>query len=1102
MFSNGGNVSVGQSPQSAVNSYDVKDSDILFRTSDRGEYERRVLQAKQGYALGKQWRRAQLDITNKNYSSLNEVKMMYMDADLMDNFPEIGTALDIASEEACVSHDTPIKLLNGNIKTIGELYETKANNFWVYAVDSEGHCKPSLVESVSFKGVKPVYRIILNDGTTIKCTHDHMFMLSDCTWKNADDLVVGDSLMSIYEKIDYKGYERIKSSIESKLHPTHRIVAENVLRTDKLRLANNNPNKQRIVIHHSSFNKRNNDPSKLVYMFWDEHQKLHTDLNRKRWENEEFVAKMRRIFSETAKKTRTKYGKELSQRMVDGLARYRATLTQEELNKKYGNKGSKNGMYGTHRTGALNPHFNPNYNHIEDIPEDEYISFLITCPTPFCRDMLAEHFNMQKSTVIDYNQKLCKKYKLSRATQLGYIFDPSKNMTKFRELVQQGITSPSVLAKSLGIHGYSKKRMNLYAQINGYADFEDALSSVNNHRIISIEKDCEPEKVYDLINSSTNNCYAIKCHDGHIISHNCYVSREGKMVNVTSKSERIKSVLEDLLQNRLSINITLPMVCRAMCKYGNDFMLLNITEDNGVVGWKRLPVYEIERYENGMRNPYMVANTNVDSDKELSTNFVWVGSSDFSVFKSWQIAHFRLLYDSIYLPYGVSFLNKARRHWRILSMQEDMMLIYRLERSIERRVFKINVGAIDEDDVPAYIDEVANSFKRTPIIDPMTGQVDLKKNLLNVAEDFFVPVRDDNASNPIETLSGAQNMTAMDDIKFIQNKVVTALRVPKSFLNFEDDKGDGKNLSLLDVRFQRTVNRIQQYLLMELNKICIIHLYLLGFTDDLTNFSLSMNNPSTQTEMLEIENLAKRISTAKDATTGGSDDGLPLYSMMRAWREILGWSDKEIEDNLEEMRLERALAAELAKTTEIISKTGVFDAVDNIYGDPGAEYSKGQPGEEGGVPGGGGGGGGLGGLAVGGGEFDFGDDGEGPEEETGAEGEMNMGDAADEDAGAGPDNGGAESSTDEGTDETQQPTIGEAILKRMEKKVIDERKRLAADFATKRAHYEKALVERIEKRRKEREGLVASIPLYDKNFLVNEELNNVTNELTRLVRKD
>jgi hypothetical protein len=278
---------------------------------------------------------------------------------------------------------------------------------------------------------------------------------------------------------------------------------------------------------------------------------------------------------------------------------------------------------------------------------------------------------------------------------------------------------------------------------------------------------------------------------------------------------------------------------------------------------------------------------------------------------------------------------------------EDMMLIYRLERSIERRVYKIYVGAIDDADVQSYVQEIANNFKRTPIIDPMTGQVDLRKNLLSVDQDIFIPVRDQNAPTPIDTLAAAQNLTAMDDIKFVQNKLFTALGIPKTFLNYEEGAGDGKNLALMDIRFTRRVNRIQQAFLMEMTKVATIHLYLLGFHDELTNFSLSMNNPSTQAEQLEIENIQKKIGAMRDAVADPGN-GIPIMSATRALKEIMKWSDKDIQSNLEEIRLEKALAAELEKTTQIIKKTGLFDNVDRIYGEPGAEYQDQQPQEGGG----------------------------------------------------------------------------------------------------------------------------------------------------------
>ena len=578
-----------------------------------------------------------------------------------------------------------------------------------------------------------------------------------------------------------------------------------------------------------------------------------------------------------------------------------------------------------------------------------------------------------------------------------------------------------------------------------------------------------------------------------------YIGDSGTLINISSGSERVKGILQDLFVNRLSVNTTLPMLTRSMIKYGNAFWLLHTDAQMGVIGWKELPVYEIERYENGMdcpyTNGYTVHGSLKDEEKQDETRFIWVGQQQATEYRNWQIAHFRLLYDSSMLPYGVSFLHKARRHFRMLSMMEDSMLIYRLDRSMERRVFKINVGAIDEADVPAYVQQIANEFKRTPIIDPMTGQVDLRKNVLAATEDFFIPVREDGAPSPIENLSAGQNLTAMDDIKYIQNKIVTALRVPKSFLNFEETTGDGKNLSLLDVRFMRTVNRIQQALLLELNKIATIHLLLLGFTDDLTNFTLEMANPSSQAEMLELENLAKKVTTAKDAVSdpGG---GMPLTSMTWAWRHIFKWSDKEIQQNLEELRLETALAAELQQTMQIIKRTHLYDPVDNIYGEAGAEYSQNQQGQQG-NDGMGGGSGGIGGGMPMGGDMDFGDD----MDMMGDEGEMDMGDAAAEDMAI----GDGEPPTGEGNDigggmGEEPSSLGEMVTRSLKKKTmrkLDKRRRMLAQESNKRQdnimrRYLKTI------RTNQDNETQASTSIYDKSFFINEELNNIINKLQKI----
>lgn len=567
-----------------------------------------------------------------------------------------------------------------------------------------------------------------------------------------------------------------------------------------------------------------------------------------------------------------------------------------------------------------------------------------------------------------------------------------------------------------------------------------------------------------------------------------YIGESGSLINVSSGSERVKGILQDLFVNRLSINTTLPMLTRTMIKYGNAFWLLHTDTQLGVLGWKELPVYEIERYENGMdcpyTNGYTVHSNDVDNHRD-ETRFVWVGQQQATEYRNWQIAHFRLLYDSSMLPYGVSFLHKARRHFRMLSMMEDMMFIYRLDRSIERRVFKINVGAIDEADVPAYVQQIADNFKRTPIIDPMTGQIDLRKNIMSQTNDYFIPVREDGAASPIENLAAGQNLTAMDDIKYVQNKIVTALRVPKSFLNFEEAAGDGKNLSLLDVRFMRTVNRIQQSLLLELNKIATIHLLMLGFTDDLTNFTLEMSNPSSQAEMLELENLAKKVTTAKDAVSdpGG---GMPLTSMTWAWRHIFKWSDKEIQQNLEELRLETALAAELQQTMQIIKRTRLFDPVDNIYGEPGAEYSGGgnQGGEDEGMGGAGGGG-----MPMGG-DIDFGDDVGG--DAMGDEGEMDMESAAGEDAAI----GGSEPPI--GDESVGAPNLGEMVTKSLKRKALNEINMRKAELLKRSSDRQIDLIERYMKTISKplKEENQQTTPIYDKAFFMNEEMNDMVSKLT------
>ena len=491
-----------------------------------------------------------------------------------------------------------------------------------------------------------------------------------------------------------------------------------------------------------------------------------------------------------------------------------------------------------------------------------------------------------------------------------------------------------------------------------------------------------------------------------ISEETCPLTSKGKMINVYSSSKRTKAMLEDLFVNRLHIYTDLPMIARHLAKYGNTFMFLNIDKDNGIMGWTMLPVYEMDRVENGFTASYAISSTINNKDvRPDEVRFVWNGHNENNPFRNWQVAHFRLLNDSFFLPYGVSMLHKARRAWRMWSMMEDAMLIWRLDKAVERRVYKIFVGGINDADVEAYVQQIANNFKRTPIIDPATGQIDLRRNFLDVASDYFIPVRREDAPNPIETLAAANSQVQMEDVEYMQNKMFAALRVPKTFLNFQEAQGKGQNLSIMDVRFSRMINRIQQFLLMELNKIAMIHLYIMGLTDEIGNFTISLNNPSAQIEAQELDDLTKRLAAMQTALADPGT-GIPMMSMHKALKEIMKMSDSEIKDMLLEIRFEKAMAAELAATANIIKKTGMFDNVDRIYGDYEAMNGGGQAqqqgeGEEDGLGGGGGGlGGGLGGDLGGDMEMDLGEPGAEEGSDLGGEmGETDMGDAPQADAG-------------------------------------------------------------------------------------------------------
>jgi len=413
------------------------------------------------------------------------------------------------------------------------------------------------------------------------------------------------------------------------------------------------------------------------------------------------------------------------------------------------------------------------------------------------------------------------------------------------------------------------------------------------------------------------------------------IGLNGKMLNIYSSKERIKTLLEEFFYDTVNVNVNLPFWTRNVCKYGDNFVLLYGERKKGITHVKQLVNFEIERFER------------IKDGKPLVRFKERMTGDEFNVF---EIAHFRLLGDDKYLPYGSSILNKIRRVFRQLVMAEDAMLTYRIVRAGEKKVFKIDVGNIDEDDIEEYIYKVATTFKKSAQVQPNDGQIDYRFNVLGNDEDYFLPVRNANTQTGIETLPGAQNLNDIHDIEYLRDNLFVGLGVPKPFLSFQDAAGGGKNLAQYDIRFSKKINRIQQSMVQELNKMAMIHLYLLGYTgEDLNSFTITLTNPSTQQELLKSELMRDKAQTYTELTRG--EAGIAAMSHTQAKRMIFNMSDKEIVDDLKQQKMEKVVMQELQDSPVSIKKSGLFTDIDKRFGAPieDMEMTSGT-GEEGGMP--------------------------------------------------------------------------------------------------------------------------------------------------------
>ena len=867
------------------------DKNVLLKTTDKAQYDKEKLEYQQSLFLSNQWQK----IENNLYA-----QAIYYEPN------RIAAFYDYESMEFCVFGDTKIATPDGFI-TIKELADKGRDyEFITYAYDHNlKKVVPALARNAHYTRDEMTYKITFDDDTFIIATWEHQFMKRDGSFERVMNLNPGDSMMPFYRKSFYNNekYNWVYTCNSEEGHngwvSEHNLIAE----WSYERKINEDEE-----VHHIDFNGKNNKPENLQIMNISEHRAYHARLNNEKlWANPEYRQKM----AEVAKRT--------GEHSWEGK-----------------------------RAGKNNPAY---------IPID-FDLLIETAKTYGKQETCAEILKISCAKIID------------EIRLYGYTdwndFKTKHNITfKINEKEDRHIPWDNILyaakekntldatAKYLGI---TRRKLEYTLQKNGYKTwgiFMEAYGMekskpgrrktdevVVNHKIVSIEP-YGVVPVYDLTvpgykNFATDTIFS---HNTPEIStaldiyseESTTPNQDGYVLQIYSESKRIKSILADLFNNVLDININLPMWIRNTCKYGDNFVYLKLDEEKGITGCLQLPNIEIERLERGMsvRTMNAVVSSPTPSDvNSKGLRFVWK-TKDME-FNTWEMAHFRLLGDDRKLPYGTSMLEKARRVWKQLVLAEDAMLIYRTSRAPERRVFKVFVGNMDDKDVEPYVQRVANKFKRDQVVDSKTGNVDMRYNQMAVDQDYFIPVRDPGQTMPIETLPGAQNLSEIADIEYIQKKLLTALRIPKAFLGFEEPVGSGDNLSLMDIRFARTINKIQKSMIAELNKIAIIHLFILGFEDELNNFTLGLTNPSKQADLLMVSVWKEKVLLYKDLVTEIPNTLQPT-SATWAKKHIFGFSDEDIKLEIQQIRLERAVAAELTNTPTIITHTGMFDNVDKLY---------------------------------------------------------------------------------------------------------------------------------------------------------------------------
>jgi len=774
---------------------------------------------------------------------------------------------DFAEMEYCLHGDTKIAV-PGGYKTLSELSKEcegrHDHTFLVYAYDHNlQRIVPALGKQARQTRVDESFTVTFDNGQKIIGTPNHRLMKRDGTFCKIEDLKPGDAMMPFYRrdlfsgcKEEGEGYRWIYTmDSRSKMNgwvAEHRVIGE---------MIKGSPLEEGEVVHHRNFVKHDNRPENLEVMTESDHLNLHAKiLNGAKWSEgnsqwiQQFKANHSKFMSENnpAERKDITFGRilEVAER-VDFNSRKMCEVLDTDPNvikRRLRKHGYQN--FETFAR-AYNPDWcNGGWDNRGD-KNPRYVKSITF-------DKICSHFSKGMS-----NQQLADSLGTTvhiisgRLQERGY-----KNYTEFSE------TYDNLKVASIEYHGV----IPLYdLTVDGYKNF--ATDTVISHNT--------PELAAAL------DIYA---------DETCAQDEKGRVLHIYSDNEKIREILEELFYNTLNVEFNLRSWVRNLVKYGDMFLYNDVSPEHGVINAFPIPVNEIEREEN------------YDPNDPMAVRYRWVTLGNRTL-ENWEVTHFRLLGNDMFLPYGSSVIEPARRIWRQLILIEDAMLVYRVVRAPERRVFYIDVANIPPENVPMYVEEQRKNLRSSQVIDRNTGRVDLRYNPLSVDEDYFIPVRGGDSGTRIDTLAGGQNTAAVEDVAYIQKKLFAALKIPRAYLGYDEALSSKATLAQEDIRFSRTINVIQKTMIAELNKLAIIHLYANGFdSEDLQNFALRLSNPSTVAQQQKLE-----LWRSKFEIAGSAPEGQMSKEFIR--KEIWGLNDDQCKD-LDEQRLKEKLVDQAIESAE------------------------------------------------------------------------------------------------------------------------------------------------------------------------------------------